>query len=121
MEVNFCETCDNLLYTYVDDETDKLYLGCKCCGSKKIHNTNQCVYNNQINVDISSTIVDNKYLKDDVTIPVIENNPNIKCPNVECPSNVDDKPSLISYIKYDIKSMSYLYICKHCSHSWRNK
>ena len=98
MEINFCPKCDNLLFIYSDEEDkEKLYLGCKACVHK------------------------NEYTDHDITLPTIKNNPNIKCPNVDCESNTKGKPSDIIYIKYDHESMDYLYGCKYCKQKWNNK
>ena len=31
MDMQFCQVCDNLLYLYENEESKKLYLGCKTC------------------------------------------------------------------------------------------
>ena len=122
MEINFCKTCDNLLFIYSEPETNKLYLGCKQCGNQEKYTENSCIHNNQFNVELQETIVNNQYLVDDITLPSIEDNINMKCPNVNCVSNTDeDTPSNILYLKYDESSMKYIYICKHCKQSWKNK
>ena len=86
MEVNFCKVCDNLLYLYENEETKQLYLGCKTCGNQA-ENKQTCIYDNQMSIDLSKTISQNKFLKEDVTLPSIKDNPNILCPNVECQGN----------------------------------
>ena len=35
MDVDFCEKCENLLYLYIDSETNKIVLQCKACGHEK--------------------------------------------------------------------------------------
>ena len=46
MELNFCETCDNLMDLYSDEDTKKLYMGCKACGTSQDFNSSQCIYSN---------------------------------------------------------------------------
>tara|TARA_Y100001970_G_scaffold286531_1_gene408915 strand:+ start:749 stop:1117 length:369 start_codon:yes stop_codon:yes gene_type:complete len=122
MEINFCNVCDNLLFLYSDGEDrQKLYLGCKKCGNQVEYTENKCIYNNEYQIDLSETINENKYLDYDVTLPSIKGNENIKCPNKDCESIQQDKPSDILYIKYDHNSMKYLYECKYCKQKWTNE
>ena len=121
MDLNFCEQCDMKLDYYVSDEDSKLYLGCKVCGYQKEHTGTSCIYNNDYRIDLSQIINQNKYLEQDITLPTIENNPNIKCPNEECSSIKEKKPSDILYIKYEYESMKFSYICKHCKQTWVNQ
>ena len=121
MEINFCDKCDNLMYLYSNEENNALYLGCKVCGEKRDYIENKCIYSNEFNIDLSETMNQNEYLKDDITLPNIENNPNIKCPNEECISIKEEKPSNILYIKYDQDDLKYMYICKYCSQKWKNQ
>ena len=120
MDIKFCNVCDNLLFLYEDEEKNKLYYGCKACGNIE-DNEEKCIYNNAFSIDISETISKNKHLKDDITLPCIENNPNIVCPNSECSSNKEGESSKIMYIKYDVKDMKYLYVCGTCNQNWKNK
>ena len=50
----------------------------------------------------------------------IKNNPNIKCVNPECISITESKECDITYIKYDMENMKYIYICNHCGQKWKN-
>ena len=120
MDVQFCKQCDNLLFIYSDETDNKLYLGCKCCGGKEEYKENGCIFSNNYDINSSETINQNKFLEHDITLPHIKNNTNIKCPNEECISITESKPSDIRYIKYDYDTMKYLYICKHCSQKWTN-
>ena len=117
MEINFCEGCDNIMFIYSDQEQEKLYLGCKKCGTKKDYLNNNCIYKNEFKFDFSETINNNKYINHDTTLPIIEDNKNIKCPNEDCSS---DKPSNITYIKYDEDKLRYIYICNCCGQKWKN-
>jgi len=120
MDTKFCKVCENLLFLYEGEEDKKLYWGCKACGNTE-DNQEKLIYNNGFEIDISKTISNNKDLKNDVTLPVISDNPNIVCPNTECPSHEGGHTSEITYIKYDEKHMKYLYICKVCNQTWTNK
>ena len=119
MEINFCDVCDNLMFLYSDIDEKKLYYGCKNCGEKQESLDSKCIYNNTYNIDLGETINTNKYLSQDITLPVIVNNPNIKCPNESCKSH-KNKESEILYIKYDSEKMKYIYICKECDSKWTN-
>jgi DNA-directed RNA polymerase subunit M/transcription elongation factor TFIIS len=121
MEVNFCKCCDNLLYIYSNEENTSLYLGCKVCGNKEDHTDSKCIYSNEFSIDLSETINKNENLIYDITLPSIKNNPNIKCPNKECESIKENKPSDILYIKYNHDKLQYLYVCKYCNQKWKNK
>ncbi len=123
MELNFCDNCNNLMDIYSDEENKKLYLGCKCCSNKiDFNERDKCIYSNEKNIELSDIINSNKYLSDDITLPVIRGNKNIKCPNTECICNQqEDIESEITYIKYDTEKLSFLYICKHCKQKWTNR
>ena len=123
MELNFCDNCNNLMDIYSDEESSKLYLGCKACSSKKdFEDEKKCIYTNESTIELSDIINTNPYLTEDITLPVIKVNPNIKCPNSECICNKDKSvDSEIIYIKYDSEKLSYMYICKHCNQKWTNR
>ena len=123
MEINFCDNCNNLMDIYSDEDSSKLYLGCKCCSSKKdFDDKNKCIYTNESTIELSDIINTNKFLTEDVTLPIIKDNPNISCPNEECISNKEKYTnSEIIYIKYDSEKLSYMYICKHCQQKWTNR
>ena len=91
----------------------------KICGNKQDINKNEsCVYKTNYDIDISNILNTNKNISNDITLPKIKNNPNIKCINTECTST--NKESSITYIKYDEDNMKYLYICDNCGKSWTN-
>ena len=81
--------------------------------TKKPYNQEKCIYSNQYELDLSETINQNKFLKEDNTLPTIKDNSNIKCPNIECSSIKNNKPSDIQYIKYDHINMKFMYVCKY--------
>ena len=116
-DIHFCDNCDNLLFIFADND-EKLYLSCKLCGLSKSMDDSKCIFNSETNIKLSEIINNNKYISNDITLPIIENNPNIKCPNKNC--NEKHKSSKISYIKYDNDHMKFLYICKYCNQKWTN-
>jgi len=118
MDVNFCDNCDNLLYLYKDEDSSELYLCCKSCSNKvKVSDDIRRIYTNTNDtVDKSEVINSNPYITHDITLPSIQNNPNIKCQNEACNPETTD----IKFIKYDEINMKYIYICNHCSSKWRN-
>ena len=117
--INFCENCNNIMYTYTDDK-DKLFNGCKVCLTVKEANIDK-LKTTQKELDLSTIINRNPYLLDDNTLSVTSNPKNIKCPNEECLTNTDNKEifSFISY-KYDVDNLKFLYKCTTCNHSWTN-
>ena len=118
MNENICKNCDNFMFTYTDKENN-IYNGCKECGNKtKIEE--KCIYKTKYKVDISSILNTNPHLLQDSTLPKIENNPNIKCPNSDCETNTKNKMCSISYIKYDEENMNFMYICDTCGQKWTN-
>jgi len=122
MDIKFCEQCDMKLDYYTDNEVEppQLYLGCKACGFKEENNDKICIYNNDYQIDLSQIINQNPFLEHDITLPTIQGNQNIKCPNKECQTNKEKVPSDILYIKYDHTNLKYSYICKHCKQNWTN-
>ena len=120
MDLNFCKQCDMKLDFYIDDDS-KLYLGCKVCGNKEEHTGTSCIYNNDYEIDLSQIINQNKFIQEDITLPSIKNNQNLKCPNEKCESTQGKKPTDILYIKYDNEAMKFSYICKHCKQTWTNQ
>jgi DNA-directed RNA polymerase subunit M/transcription elongation factor TFIIS len=108
--MNFCDTCDNMLYVHVNTDDNELTYNCKTCGKEynaSINKTN-CVYEENYNIDVirKETLL-NEYTFNDPTLPKAIG---IKCPNKECPSK---KPNII-YINYDNKNMKYIYVCLDC-------
>lgn len=127
MDELFCEICHNILTIQVmkeskettetdetpetQEEIQKLYYICNVCN---IHNekkdSNNSVFHLNYNLDdIKREHRVNPYTSFDPTLPKASG---IKCPNENCPSGT--KKSDIRYIKYDDKSMKYIYICLDC-------
>ena len=117
---NFCDDCNNTMYIYLDKDISKLYLYCKTCQNKKEYDGNLLYNNDNNNIDISESINNNKFINYDITLPHIKSD-NIKCPNNDCKSIVENIKSDIIYIKYDKNNMKYIYTCNYCSQKWTNK
>ena len=118
MNENICKNCDNFMFTYIDEE-QKIYNGCKQCCNKEEYKE-KYIYRTIHNINISKILDTNKYLLNDLTLPKIKNNPNIKCPNNDCVTNTKNKTCNISYIKYDEENMNFMYICDTCGQKWTN-
>lgn len=133
--MHFCSKCDNMYYIKLDEENNNnLIYYCRNCGNedKFLDSKNMCVLDinlKQSERNYSNTI--NEFTKFDPTLPNITN---IKCPNLDCPSNVSvtfeneaeesaiKTPSVkndIIYIRYDDDNMKYVYLCKNCNNSWK--
>ena len=129
--MNFCENCDNMLYMRIlevpvdndspttPDEGDeaemktqnKIVYYCRCCNNEypNLHKKNSCIFKIDYNIEnIKKNSFINKYVYDDITLPIAEN---MKCINASCPGG--SKPN-IKYIQYDKDDMKYIYICMNC-------
>lgn len=120
-ETHFCKQCQNMTFLYTD-ESKNLIHHCKAClYSEPYLKKNNCIYSIQFKkYDNSEYINSNPYVTHDITLPKIKNNPNIKCVNPECISITETKECDITYIKYDMENMKYIYICNHCGQKWKN-
>lgn len=120
-ETHFCKQCQNMTFLYTD-ESKNLIHHCKAClYSEPYMKKNNCIYSIQFKkYDNSEYINSNPYVTHDITLPKIKNNPNIKCINKECISITESKECDITYIKYDMENMKYIYICNHCGQKWKN-
>lgn len=119
--VNFCSECNNMTYIFISEEKELIQV-CKSCNhQEKFVGENNCIYESKFTKFDTSYIINmNKYITQDVTLPTIDGNSNIKCPNEECISIKEHKESSITYLKYDDIDMKYIYICKHCGQKWTN-
>lgn len=119
-EINFCDVCNNLTKLVIEDKI--LKYSCKFCNTQKeVPNIESgiCIFTALSDkVDKSILLLNNKYINNDITLPNIENNSNIKCPNETCESH--EKGSSIKYIKYDMVDIRYMYICNYCNFKWKN-
>lgn len=115
--MEFCDYCNNMYYIKENDDNSIEYY-CKNCGSKR-----------EIKTDTNSKLIlENNYEEDnqkyfqflnpfiihDHTIPHVNN---VQCKNKECtkPTNTDND---VMYIKYDEKSIKFVYYCVHCKYFW---
>ena len=118
MNSTLCNNCDNFMFTYINEDK-KLYNCCKRCGNTKLSDM-KCVYKSSDKIDISKILNEYTHILEDPTLPTIRNK-NIKCPNSECVSIVENyKESDIIYIKYDKDNMKYIYSCNYCGQKWTN-
>ena len=121
-DIHFCQECHNMTFICVDSGTLIHY--CKACETSAPfteESLRKPIYSMDFRkFDTSEVINRNKYITQDITLPKIEGNPNIKCTNAECISVTDNEPSSVTYIKYDTEEMKYIYICNHCGQKWRN-
>ena len=120
-DIHFCDDCQNMTYLYLDED-EALIHHCKACQkSSPFQGDTKCIYSVDFKeYDNSEFINHNKYITHDVTLPKIVNNGNIKCTNTECASVKGGKESSVTYIKYDLENMRYIYICDHCGQKWKN-
>ena len=120
-DVHFCQECHNMTFIYLDENKELIHY-CKACSkSESFQDESLCIYSMDFReFDTSEVINRNKYITQDITLPKIENNPNIKCTNEECKSIEGDINSSVTYIKYDAENMKYIYICNHCGQKWKN-
>ena len=121
-DIHFCQECHNMTFICVDSE--KLIHYCKACETAESfteESLQKPIYSMDFRkFDTSEVINRNKYITQDITLPKIEGNPNIKCTNPECVCVTQKEPSSVTYIKYDPEEMKYIYICNHCGQKWRN-
>ena len=125
--MEFCNKCDNMLYMKILEESEeddvkqdkKLVYFCKCCGLEvkdltNINNFRVFKINNEVK---SKDIHINEYTKYDPTLPHMNN---IKCPNLNCKSNIEPDSHIqdVIYLRYDDKNMKYMYLCCHCDKNW---
>ena len=126
--MHFCEKCGNMFYLRLNSTADNdLIYYCRRCGNenkdlgKKTENV--CVSKTHITSgNVSYKNIINKFTKMDPTLPRINN---IKCPNDDCKSNLEEKDpehqkKEIIYIRYDDKNMKFIYLCSVCDNMWKN-
>ena len=120
-ETHFCKQCQNMTFLYTDEGKNLIHHCKACLYSEPYLKKNNCIYSIQFKkYDNSEYINSNPYVTHDITLPKIKSNPNIKCVNPECISISEMKECDITYIKYDMENMKYIYICNHCGQKWKN-
>lgn len=122
--MHFCDKCNNMYYLKLsDDDSNKLIYYCRNCGNEDdiLTKENICVLDTTVRETeqrYSQSI--NEFTKFDPTLPRINT---IRCPNSECPSNIDDESSEndreVIYIRYDDTNMKYIYMCAKCNTIWK--
>lgn len=113
--MEFCQECDNMLYTKVITEETKsgLVYYCLNCDQNydNIKPKESCIYAVNFNIDnIRRESCINKYTTEDPTLPRAQG---IKCPNANCPIKGPDNSEIV-YINYDPVKLKYTYICLDC-------
>lgn len=115
--MEFC-SCENMYYISNNKENDLVY-HCKFCDNTKIikkENGSICVINdNKIDDVIKYAQYNTKYIKNDVTLPRVNN---IPCTNINCTKSEKQENEVI-YVKYDFNNMKYLYFCTYCDTCWK--
>ena len=114
--IHFCSQCNNISNIYLNEQEELIY-SCKICSNSEEFKGDNCIYTyNFEEFDSSIVINQNKYITHDKTIPTIDANVNLKCPNKEC---TDGKK--FKFINYDTENMKYIYICENCGQKWNNQ
>jgi hypothetical protein len=122
LEINFCKDCHNLTFLHLNEEKELIHFCNLCNTSAKVQSEEHCIYQKSFSeIDISQLINNNKYINQDITLPTIVGNKSIQCPNDQCISIKEKKPSSVKYLKYHFDNMNYIYICNHCGQKWNNK
>jgi DNA-directed RNA polymerase subunit M/transcription elongation factor TFIIS len=124
-ESDFCPTCRYYLYLNQerageDEKEDILRRICRNCGYQEEDKKGGLVLEIDLKEKTSEgyKILLNEFTKQDPTLPHVNT---IKCPNMECQSNVGGKEKDVIYIKYDAVNLKFLYICNVCDTKWRSK
>ena len=120
--MHFCSQCQNMYYISIDpDDSNKLVYYCRNCGNKDSNLSVENVTVSKVQLkksqqEFSHIII--KYTKLDPTLPRVTK---ILCPSADCPTNKDDKPREIIYIRYDDQNMKYVYLCSTCETVWKTE
>jgi len=135
--MHFCPDCESYLVTKIinnDNPNKILNLECNNCGYKKnIDVSDEPEYKRvyQTNNKTRQIKIDQKniqYLDKDPTLPHVDN---IPCPNQQCITNkTNPTPEILTgnnvindvfYFKLNESTLTYLYQCCNCKHTWTNK
>jgi len=124
-DTDFCPTCRYYLYlnqqrSGEDEKEDTLRRMCRNCGYQEEDKKGGLVLEIDLKEKTSEgyKILLNEFTKEDPTLPHVNT---IKCPNLECKSNVGGAEKDVIYIKYDAVNLKFLYICNVCDAQWRSK
>jgi DNA-directed RNA polymerase subunit M/transcription elongation factor TFIIS len=117
--MKFCPHCDNLLYVKTGNiDESRLELYCRSCGFVEDDDidSNTCVLeDSRVDDRLLYERYVTKHLKHDPTLPRVNN---IPCPNASC-TRPESAEQSVTYVKYNVENMRYLYSCTHCGHFWR--
>lgn len=120
--MHFCVKCQNMYYISIEpNNTNKLVYYCRNCGDKNttLNVNNVSILKKQItNTEQDFSHIINKYTKFDPTLPRSDD---IKCPNVDCITNIEDAKREIINIRYDDINMKYVYLCSTCDTIWKTE
>jgi len=116
----FCKVCKNMYYLKINIENpNTLVYYCRNCGNEDSNLSNESIC-------VSETIfkgkkqkythIINEYTKYDNTLPRINT---IKCPNLECSTNINDVKKEVIYVRYDDTNIKYVYLCAICDFVWK--
>ena len=118
--MHFCSECHNMYYVKIkDNDENTLIYYCRNCGHQDdiLTAENICVLETQIKKSAQKyTHAINRYTKLDPTLP---HTTTIRCPNQDCPSNVDETKRDVLYIRYNDIDMKYIYVCSVCDTTWK--
>ena len=123
--MKFCTKCNNMYYLSISEgeeegSTSQLVYYCRNCGHQDnttdITGTMSVSTSNMVEETTNMTHIINKYTKLDPTLPRINT---IPCPNVECPTNTNEKEREVIYIRYDENNIRYAYLCSTCDFVWK--
>ena len=111
--MEFCEVCENLLYTKVSEHTISKF--CKKCGHSHEPSSSAVVFSTSFKKREQSVTI-NKFTKLDPTLPRIYT---IPCPNDICENHKAQHPEII-VMRYDHTELKYIFICPKCDTSWKH-
>jgi len=110
--MKFCEQCNNILYFI--EESNKLYMICKTCGSKEESFEQLIEKTVYKNVNQLNTENINYYRYD----PTLSRTKQKICPNIDCISHKDKTLQEVVFYNEPI-SMILIYICINCNTEWK--
>ena len=124
--MRFCSECDNMYYLKLagadaESVSDQLVYYCRHCGHEDAGAGAQetCALQTTVRSQKQQyTHAVNAHTRDDPTLP---RTTSIRCPSAACESNQEggDGEREVVYLRYDDKSMRYLYICSACGTMWK--
>lgn len=99
--MKFCNICESMLYLKQENDENKLTYYCKFCDTEDDKPVDSEIYTQIYNDEFKcNTLIDNKYIKHDVTLPRVKN---IDCINKEC---ISKKKNIIKLTNLDDNELS---------------